>query len=50
VIRVNDGTEIRLHPIAFARDMVGVYPPLRLLGTERPPKDGLYRVATRNKV
>jgi hypothetical protein len=36
--------------IAFCRDMVAVKPPLRLRGRWRPPKDGLYRVATGKKV
>jgi hypothetical protein len=37
-------------PIAFARDMVAVKPPLRLRGRWWVPKDGLYRVATSRKV
>jgi hypothetical protein len=37
-------------PIAFARDMVALPRPLRLRGRWRPPKDGLYRVATSRKV
>jgi hypothetical protein len=40
----------KVDKIAFARDMVGVWPPLRLRGRYRRPKDGLYRVATRKKV
>ncbi len=36
--------------IAFARDMVALRQPLRLKGRWRPPKDGLYRVATGKKV
>jgi hypothetical protein len=38
--------ENRTDPIAFARDMVALRKPLRLKGRWRPPKDGLYRVAT----
>ena len=37
-------------PIAFARDMARVVPPLKLLGRRRNPPDGLYRVATRRRV
>ena len=42
--------ENRTDPIAFASDMVALPRPLRLRGRWRPPKDGLYRVATRRKV
>jgi hypothetical protein len=37
-------------PIAFARDMVAVVPPLKLRGRWWPPTDGLYRCATRHRV
>jgi hypothetical protein len=40
----------RTDPIAFCRDMVRLPRPLRLKGRWRPPKDGLYRVATSRKV
>ena len=40
----------RTDPIAFARDMVALPRPLRLRGRWRPPKDGLYPVATSKKV
>ena len=39
-----------IDPIPFARDMVALEKPLRLLGRWRPPRDGLYRVATRRTV
>jgi hypothetical protein len=42
--------ENRTDPIAFARDMKRLRRPLRLRGRWRPPKDGLYRVATSKKV
>ncbi len=42
--------ENKTDPIAFARDMVRLRRPLRLRGRWRPPKDGLYRVATSKKV
>ena len=43
---LNDRTD----PIAFARDMRRLRRPLRLRGRWRPPKDGLWRVATGRKV
>jgi len=42
--------ENRTDPIAFARDMVALRRPVRLMGRRRPPKDGLYRVATGKRV
>ncbi|HET6887794.1 MAG TPA: hypothetical protein VFH87_07705 [Candidatus Udaeobacter sp.] len=39
-----------IDPIPFARDLIALPRPLRLLGRWRPPKDGLYRVATRRTV
>jgi hypothetical protein len=42
--------ENKADPIAFCRDMRAVRPPLRLRGRWKPPKDGLYRVATSRKV
>ena len=37
-------------PISFARDMVAVNPPLKLIGRWHWPKDGLYKVATSRRV
>ena len=37
-------------PVPFARDMITLARPLRLLGRWRPPKDRLYRVATSRTV
>jgi hypothetical protein len=40
----------KVDPIFFARDMVKLRRPLRLRGRWKPPKDGLYRVATSRRV
>jgi len=40
----------RADPIPFAREMKRLSRPLRLRGRWRPPKDGLYRVATSKQV
>jgi hypothetical protein len=42
--------ETKTDPIAFARDMRRLRKPLRLRGRWRPPRDGLYRVATGKRV
>jgi hypothetical protein len=39
-----------IDPIPFARDMIALEQPLRLLGRWRRPLDGLYRVSTRRRV
>jgi len=42
--------ENKADPIAFCRDMLRLRRPLRLRGRWKPPKDGLYRVATGRKI